>query len=72
MEAFPKRSILIRETGVLAPSIAAASVTVDALSSMATSSTSLRSRARSTSVSTINLLSRLKEYCTLENVACTE
>lgn len=50
-------------------SIAEAVVTEDALDSIEISSRSLASRRRKTSVSTICSLSRLKEYCAVENVS---
>jgi hypothetical protein len=59
----------MRPAGVAAVSMVAAVVTEDALDSMETSSRSLASRRRKTSVSTICSLSRLNEYCTVENVS---
>lgn len=65
----PNLSNLIRPAGVAAVSMAAAVVTEEALDSIDISSRSFASRIRKTSVSTICSLSRLKEYCTLENVS---
>src|SRR5579863_6761453 len=62
----------MRLVGVSVPIIAAGVVTDDALSSMDTCSKSLGSRTRKTRVSIIFLGSLLNEYCTVENVACTE
>src|ERR1700722_4399180 len=62
----------MRLAGVLVPSMVAGEVTAEALSSIETCIRSLGSRTRNTSVSTIFLGSVLKEYCTVENIACTE
>jgi len=64
-EDFPKRSSLMRETGVLDDNIAVADVTDDALSSIAISIRSFGSRTRKTSVSTMSFESTLNEYWTL-------
>ena len=64
-DAFPKRSSLTRETGVVEDNIAAAEATAEALSSIETCIMSFGSRTRSTSVSTIFCASTLNEYWTL-------
>src|SRR3954454_3218906 len=71
-EDFPKRSSLIRLTGVLVLSIINGVVTAEALSSIANCIRSLGSRTRKTMVSIIVLGSTLNEYCTVENSACPE
>src|SRR5882762_573385 len=66
-EGFPKRSSLMRETGVLEVNIADGVATVEALSSIEICIRSLGSRTRNTRVSTMFLTSMLKEYCALVN-----
>src|SRR5580700_1637969 len=68
----PKRSSLMRLAGVEVPSMAAGVVTDDALSSIDSCSRSFGSRTCSTRVSIMVLPSLLKEYCTVENKACSE
>jgi hypothetical protein len=67
IEDLPKRSNLILDTGVVELSIAAAVVTVEALSSNESCRRSFGSLTRKTNVSTICFGSRLKEYCTVAN-----
>src|SRR6266403_1846937 len=62
-EDLPKRSSLIRETGVLVESIAAGDATEEALSSIEICIRSLASRSRNTTVSIIFFESTLNEYC---------
>src|SRR3954471_6157595 len=65
---FPNLSSLILPAGVAAVSMVEGVVTEDAVDSIEISSRSLASRSRKTKVSTISCLSRLNEYCAVENV----
>ena len=70
MDDLPNRSSRTRLAGVPAPSITAAEVTDEALSSIETCIKSFGSRTRNTRVSTICWPSRLNEYCTVEKKDC--
>src|SRR6266550_3721830 len=65
IDGFPKRSSLIRETGVLDVSIAVGEATAEALSSIEICIRSFGSRTRHTRVSTMFFESTLNEYWTL-------
>src|SRR6266403_1277218 len=65
IDGFPKRSSLMRDTGVLDVSIAAGEATVEALSSIEICIRSFGSRTLNTKVSTMFLESTLNEYWAL-------
>src|SRR5512143_1882536 len=69
IDGFPKRSSLMRDTGVFVDNIAAGDATLEALSSIEICIRSFGSRTRRTNVSIMVFESTLKEYWTFANGA---